>query len=165
MFTTHQSKMFTDLTNRRTPAETYCKNRWYDSIWMTGIDPELPLTHIVLSVQQFILQNKEYWNIPNLTAGNSFLLSKREIKSPRQLKALSDRQPKVQSVIFQSWISTPETLKSLSHLPNWYPSTLPCCILWTNTFLTQMSTTIWHTGWVIFEGWTTQFNTATSSCS
>lgn len=114
MFITHPFKLFTNLTNRRSLAETYCRKRWDYSIWMTGVGPELPLTHIVLSVQQFILQNKEYWNIPNLTAGNFFLLSKREIKSLRQLRALSDRQPKVQSVIFQSWISTPETLKSLS---------------------------------------------------
>lgn len=57
--------MFTDLTNRMSLAETHCKKRWDDSIWMTGIDPELPLLHILLAVQQFILQTKEYWNIQN----------------------------------------------------------------------------------------------------
>lgn len=87
MFTTRQSMLFTDLTNRKSLAETHCEKRWDDSIWMTDIDPDLPLTHILLSIQQFILQTKGYWKIQNLTAGNFFILSKREMKSPKMVKS------------------------------------------------------------------------------
>lgn len=123
-------------------------------------------SHFIVSTAVYPAGIKEYWNIQNLTAStevqnlSSFYWAKQVVMSLKLIRVLSDRQPKVQSIIFQSCISTPETCESLSHLTHWYPSILACYIIWTQIFFIHMITMNCWASYIIFGSWITQFNAA-----
>lgn len=144
-FKKHHCKVFTNLTSKRSLDEIHCKiseitlNNWHGP-WITFN------SHFIVSTAVYPAGIKEYWNIQNLTASTevqnltSLYWAKQVVMSLKWIRVFSDRQPKVQSIIFQSCISTPETCKSLSHLTHWYPSILACYIIWTQIFYIQMIT-------------------------